>query len=422
MSDPGPSRPPRLDPPNEVIVDATTKGLPLDGPIRLGDVGAQGWSLEDLLPPVMVLREPALAHNVSLMAAYTAEEGIELAPHGKTTMAPQIWRRQLDAGAWGITAATVAQARVMHEAGVRRILIANEVVDMAGIRWIAKRLREDADLELLVCMDAAAAVDELAAHLGDVSRPLPVLVEVGNEGGRTGNRSIEDAVEAARRIDDASNLTLAGVTGFEGTIAADRSPLALEAVGAFLDRIASACSRIGDEVAAVSRVSAGGSAFFDLVVERLRPDRTGGARLLLRSGRYVAHEAGADAAASPFAGREPERRFRPALEVWAPVLSRPEPDVAIVSMGRRDVPFDRGPPIPFEVRASSGPRAVDGDLVVERLDDQHAYVRLANAIAIGLGDLVGNHVVHACTAFDRWRVIPVLDDEDRVIDAIATYF
>ena len=418
MTGTGRSRPPVIDPSNHVIVDATTKGLPLDGPIRLGEVGAQGWGLEDLLPPVMVLRERALAHNVALMASYAAEEGVELAPHGKTTMSPQIWRRQLDAGAWGITAATVGQARVMHAAGVRRILIANEVVDPPGIRWIADRLRRDADLELLVCVDAVLGVDLLATHLGDVPRPLPVLVEVGHVGGRAGGRTIEDVVDAARRVRDATNLSLAGVSGFEGTVAADRTPASLEAVRAFLDRIAAACERIGDELAPFPWVSAGGSIYFDLVVERLRADRTG-ARLLLRSGRYVADDP--DAIASPFAEREPERRFRPALEVWAPVLSRPEPDLAIVSMGRRDVPFDHGLPVPFEVRGSRGPRTVEG-LVADRLNDQHAYVRVVGGDEIEPGDLVGSHVTHACTAFDRWRTIPVLDDDDRVVDAIATYF
>ena len=273
---------------------------------------------------MLVLRERAIAHNISLMAAYAAERGVELAPHGKTTMAPQIWRRQLDAGAWGITAATVAQAKVMHAAGVRRILIANEVVDPAGIRWLADRLRDDPDLEMLVGVDAAAAVDRLATHLGDGARPLPVLVEIGHDGGRTGCRSVEETVEVARRVVRAPNLSLAGVTAFEGTIAADRSPSAIDDVRAFLDRVAAASAAIRDEEAAVPLVSAGGSVFFDLVVERLGSPAIDG-RLLLRSGRYVAHGAGPDAAASPFADRAPEDRFRPALELWAPVLSARRP-------------------------------------------------------------------------------------------------
>jgi D-serine deaminase-like pyridoxal phosphate-dependent protein len=248
-----------------------------------------------------------------------------------------------------------------------------------------------------------------------------VLVEIGHDGGRTGCRSVEETVEVARRVVRAPNLSLAGVTAFEGTIAADRSPSAIDDVRAFLDRVAAASAAIRDEEAAVPLVSAGGTVFFDLVVERLGFPAIDG-RLLLRSGRYVAHGAGPDSAASPFADRAPEDRFRPALELWAPVLSRPEVDLAIVSMGRRDVPFDHGLPIPFAVRGSAGHQPVYDDLVVERLNDQHAYVRTGASTRIEPGDLVGSHVAHACTAFDRWRVIPVLDDGDRVVDAIATYF
>jgi D-serine deaminase-like pyridoxal phosphate-dependent protein len=87
------------------------------------------------------------------------------------------------------------------------------------------------------------------------------------------------------------------------------------------------------------------------------------------------------------------------------------------------VPFDQGPPIPVTLRRRVGGNVdVNGALVVERLNDQHAYCRVGRGIPIEPGDLVGCGVSHSCTAFDKWRVIPVLDDDDRVADAVATYF
>ena len=87
------------------------------------------------------------------------------------------------------------------------------------------------------------------------------------------------------------------------------------------------------------------------------------------------------------------------------------------------MPSDQGLPLPFSARRRSGAHLdIAGSLIVERLNDQHAYCRMRSAIAIEPGDLVGFGVSHPCTAFDKWRVIPVLDDDDRVIDAIATYF
>jgi len=416
--------PASLEPSRDGRVDLTTKGFPtVARPIPLAEVAGQGWTLADLLPPVLVLRESALTHNVALMADYCEREGVELAPHGKTTMAPQLWRRQLDAGAWGISAATVAQARVMLAAGVTHVLVANEVTDPPAVAWIAAQLR-DTDAEIVCAVDSRDGVELLANAID--ARPLSVLVELGHPGGRTGCRTVDDALDVAGLVTTKPSLALAGATGFEGTIGDERSPGCIDEVRAFLDGFAAFGARLrtdGLVETEDSWVSAGGSAFFDLVVERLGPSAGVADRVLLRSGRYVIHDAGENARASPFADRDPVGRFRAAIEVWGAVVSRPEPDLAILNLGRRDVSFDQGLPIPFSLRRSSGKHLdVTGALIVERLNDQHAYCRVAPDIAIGPGDLVGCGVSHPCTAFDKWRVIPVLDDEDKVVDAVATYF
>ena len=415
-----------LDPARDARVDPTTKGFPaIDVPIPLSEVARRGWSLEDLLPPVLVLREAALAHNIALMADYCSTHGVELAPHGKTTMAPQLWGRQLDAGAWGITAATVAQARVMLAAGVPRVLIANEVTDATAIAWIAAQLRNPG-VDIVCSVDSGRGVELLAAGIARALRPLSVLVELGHRGGRTGSRTEDHALEVARLVTETPQLLLAGATGYEGTICHDRTPDCLEEVRVFLDRLRELTSRLRtDRLVETDEVwvSAGGSAFFDLVVEGLGPSGDIADRVILRSGSYVAHDAGMNEDMSPFAHLEPERRFHPAIEAWGAVLSRPEPELAILGFGRRDVPFDQDPPMPFTLRRRSGERLdVAGALVIEQLNDQHAYCRIPRDLPIEPGDLVGCGISHPCTAFDKWRVIPVLDDDDHVIDAVATYF
>jgi D-serine deaminase-like pyridoxal phosphate-dependent protein len=417
---------PTLDPSRDARVDASTKGFPaVDRPIPLAEVAQQGWSLEDLLPPVLLLRETALAHNIALMADYCATHGVELAPHGKTTMSPQLWQRQLDAGAWGITAATVAQARIMRAVGVRRVLIANEVTDRPSVRWIATQLREPG-VEILCAVDSPYGVERLAEGIEGAPRPLSVLVELGHAGGRTGCRTVDEAVDVARLVTAKPELALAGTTGFEGTICDDRTPVCLDAVRVFLDQLAALAVRLRTEGLVETEgawVSAGGSAFFDLVVDRLQSSRDIADRVLVRSGRYVTHDSGENERVSPFTHRDPEHRFHSAIEAWGAVLSRPEPDLAILNFGRRDVPSDQGSPTPFSLRRRSGERVdVAGALVIERLNDQHGYCRIDPNVSIEPGDLVGCGVSHPCTAFDKWRVIPVLDDDDHVIDAIATYF
>ena len=200
----------------DVRIEGTSKGMPrVSDPVPLLEAGAQGWTLDDLEPPFVVLRRSALEHNVSLMAAYCDDHRVSIAPHGKTTMAPQLWRRQLDAGAWGISAATAAQARVMRAAGVPRILVANPLTDVAAIRWAAHDLREDAN-ELACYVDSERGVELLEAVLREEApaRPLPVLLELGHAGGRTGCRDAEEALALARRVATSPNLLLAGLAGY----------------------------------------------------------------------------------------------------------------------------------------------------------------------------------------------------------------
>jgi D-serine deaminase-like pyridoxal phosphate-dependent protein len=414
-----------------VRIDLGTKGFPaVDPPVALFDVAARGWTLRDLPTPVMVLRERALAHNLATMAEYCRAWGVDIAPHGKTTMAPQLWNRQVDAGAWGITAATVTQARVMRSAGVHHILLANELVDPVSIDWVSGQLA-DPRFSFLCYVDSDRGVDILEERLRALraERPLSVLVELGYEGGRTGCRTIPEAVHVAGRVTSSDVLHLEGVAGYEGTICHDRSTECLALVLAYLDRLRELTTTLidagtfdGDRRIVLT---AGGSAFFDLVVDRLRGPWPGDAdvRVMLRSGCYLTHDSGIYERVSPLPTRDGERGFQPAMELWASVLSRPEPRLALLGFGKRDVPFDIDLPKPQVVRSHGGDvRQAAGLLTIRELNDQHAYAGVDPDLTLEVGDMVRCGLSHPCTAFDKWRVIPVLDDEDRVVDAIATFF
>jgi D-serine deaminase-like pyridoxal phosphate-dependent protein len=411
-----------------VRIDGTSKGMPrVSTPVPLLDAGSQGWSLNDLRPPFAVLGRSALEHNVALMAEYCEEHGVSIAPHGKTTMAPQLWRRQLDAGAWGISAATAAQARVMRAAGVQRILIANPLTDAAAMRWAEDDLRDEAN-ELVCYVDSERGVELLEAILREVApaRPLPVLVELGHAGGRTGCRGTEEAVALARRVASSPNLSLAGVAGYEGTVAHDREPASLERVRRYLGDLRALGATLGMEglLSPTAFVSAGGSVFFDLVVEEIGTSRSDvEIPLVLRSGAYVVHDAGMYERSSPFADRPVQDRFRNAFEVWGAVLSTPEDGLAIVGLGRRDVSFDQG--LPRVVAARRGDGSVDdldGAVEATALDDQHLYCRVREGAELRVGDLVACGISHPCSMFDRWRLIPVVDDDDAVVEVVATFF
>lgn len=411
---------------SSVRIDGTTKGFPdLAGPVPLDEVPDRGWTADDLAPPNLVLRRSALEHNVGLMARFSAERGVELAPHGKLSMAPQLWWMQLDAGAWGIGAAGAWQARVMRASGVPRVLIANEVADAASTGWVATE-HAAGSAEIVCQVDSDLAVDLLdeAVRASGSERPLPVLVELGHAGGRAGCRDLPSARALAGRVAGSGRLRLAGVTGYEGTLAKDRSAPSLDRVRGFLDELRSLADELSEAHTFEDSplVSAGGSMFFDLAVERLASGRSD-ERVLIRPGGTLTHDHGMYEAASPFASRPLELRLRPAIEVWGTVLSTPETGLAILGLGRRDVSFDQGFPRPLRVRGADGSISpIEGQAEISALDDQHAYCRLDADVAVGVGDVVRCGISHPCTALEKWRVIPVLDDEDRVVDAFATFF
>ncbi|NDL58836.1 amino acid deaminase [Phytoactinopolyspora mesophila] len=396
------------------------------------DVPSAGWRLpSDFTTPVAALTESALAHNLALMQQYCGNHGVRIAPHGKTTMSPELIARQLEHGAWAMTAATPWQARAMLGFGARRVIIANECLDPVGLRWVAESMRADPDVEIFVFADSVAAVESMRQVLSECSsgRPVPVLVEMGVPGGRAGARDTAVAVEVGRAVAAAPELELAGVAGFEGVIGSRRVPDVVAPVREFLGTIREAAEQLMSAEAFPAHrpaiLSAGGSAFFDQVVEVFTADRHRYPRpveVVIRSGCYITHDHGAYREVSPFAG-DAAHDFRPALHVWSRVLSTPEPGLAIVDAGKRDISTDGRMPVPLSRMRGDSLAALSG-VVVDHFNDQHGFLHTAAAPEgeLQVGDLVIMGVSHPCTTFDKWRAIPVVDDDHRVVSAIRTYF
>jgi D-serine dehydratase len=396
------------------LLDWRYKGLPPDRPpVRLGELGAQGWDAlgGDLPLPAMLLSEPALQANVDAMAAYCREHGALLAPHGKTTMAPQVFARQIEAGAWAMTAATPAQLRVYRRFGVQRVLYANQLLEPATLRWLAAETRRDPAFELICLVDSLEAVRALRGLR------VGVLVEMGHADGRTGCRTVERAVEVARGA-VAAGLELLGVECFEGTIHRDSLDATLAAIDELLARCDAALAEVRGLIDGEVIVSAGGSAYFDRVLAAFggRDD----VACVLRSGCYVTQDGGFYEEHSPLAGRAPgERRLRNALEIWGRVQSRPQPDFAVVSFGKRDVPFDLG--LPVGRRVHRGDAVAEFSAEVVALSDQHAHVRLDPADELAVGDLLGAEISHPCGAFERWKLVFLVSEERRVVGGVLTF-
>ncbi len=422
-----------------MMLDHTTKGIPPYACMDDAALRHSGWNLlrEDLDLPACILRQTAIENNMTWMQELVNDKGALFAPHGKTYMSPKLFHKQLEAGAWAITLATGHQVRVARAFGIGRIFLANQLVGKQFMRYIMNELNADEDFEFYFLVDDIqnVRVIEQAARAAGLKRPLQVLLELGYQGGRCGCRTMAEARDLARHVADSEYLELRGVEGFEGYVHAGEGESLEVKIRAFLKdliRLTNVCHEAGHFAAGQTLLSVGGSAFYDLVF-----DESGSAtlpencKIVTRSGCYLIHDAGMyknyfrqlvqrDAEI----GQRGDGLFE-ALEVWAYVLSRPEPGRIILNVGKRDLSAD-GPPVvhglvQFGHAESHAPIPLADHHVVD-LNDQHCHITCPADSPVRVGDGIILGVSHPCLTFDKWRSVLIRDDAYNIVDAISTWF
>ncbi|WP_327383548.1 amino acid deaminase [Streptomyces sp. NBC_01207] len=415
-------------------VDHRFKGLPPDAQAHGLTVGRLAAERRDLYTggfttPVLTLDADALEHNLAALGTYAARHDLAFAPHGKTPMAPQLFRRQLEHGAWGITVAMPHQARVCRAFGIQTIFLANELVDAPALRWVADELAADPGFRFVCYVDSVRGVELMDAALQGHSATLDVVLELGaGAEGRTGLRTDAECQAVAQAVAASPALRLAGVAGYEATMpGADADSVRawlrrLTALAADLDKQGLFTGTGLDEVI----VSAGGSEWFDAVAEVFAgiPELSLPVLPLLRSGAYVSHDHGWYSGLTPFNRVPKEGGLLPAFRLWTQVVSRPTPGQAFVNAGKRDIAYDLGLPEVLAVRsARDGVERAATGIRVTKLSDQHAWVETdADATPLEVGDWVSLGMAHPCTIFEKWPLIPVVQADGAVTDYVRTFF
>jgi len=421
------------------FIDGSWKGVPgAQGGLRIEDIGSRGWNVlaEDLPLPLAIIRQSALDHNIAWMQRLLAYSNAVEAPHGKTAMAPTLVQRQIDAGAWGVTVSSVFQAEVHWRNGIRRILIANQIVSKAAAEALAHLLAKDEELEIMVLVDSPAAVDRLTDLLSSqmLARPLDVLLEVGVDGGRTGCTTVDLALETARKVHQSgSTLRLRGIEGYEGVIVDPDEPE--QRVRDFLDRlsnVARACMKENLIEPEPMVFSAGGSVYIDLVLDWWRQNwAQSQSQLLVQTGSYVL----CDGVIYPPVFRRMVERSpwiadlgegpRPAIELWSYVQSRPSPTQATLTMGLRDSSDGSGLPVArswFRLGQHTSPQPIGKGHTILELNDQHAILACPEDTELQVGDMVMSDVCYPCGTTDKWRLLLEVDDQYRVVKGHPTFF
>ncbi|MGW0864020.1 amino acid deaminase [Streptomyces sp. NPDC002611] len=408
-------------------VDHRFKGLPPDADgLTVAELAAERRNLftGGFATPVLALSAERLEHNLRLMETYATRHGLAFAPHGKTSMAPQLFQRQIEHGAWGITLAVPHQARVARAFGTRRIFLANELVDAAALRWVSAELDADPDFRFVCYVDSARGVELMDAALSGAGRPVDVVVELAaGEGARTGVRTEAECAAVADAVARTRTLRLVGVAGYEGEVPkADQ-----ERVTAWLRRLVALAAGFDeagrfeglDEIV----VSAGGSAWFDAVAKVFAeiPELSRPVCKLLRSGAYVSHDDGHYRKLTPFNRVPEEGALEPAFRLWTQVVSRPSAEQAFVNAGKRDAAYDLDLPFAQVIRRDGAERPATG-VSVTGLSDQHAWLSTTPEADLEVGDWVGLGLSHPCTSFDKWQLIPVVAADGTVVDYVRTFF
>ncbi|MDF1895667.1 amino acid deaminase [Rahnella contaminans] len=425
-------------------VETQTKGLgTLKAGALTGDIRAQGWNIlrEDVSLPVAVLLEERIEHNLSWMREFIQRYRLKLAPHGKTTMSPELYQLQMQYGAWGITLATAPQVNVAFQHGVRKVIMANQLVGKGNMAMIAGLLREDPDFDFTCIVDSAENVNALGHYFAGQQLRLRIMFEYGIVGGRTGIRTDQqeaDVLAAVKRWPQ--SLALVGVELYEG-VSNDEA-----VIRTFLRHVLArteVLAQAGEFAEPTVILTGAGSAWFDVVAEELtREDQHLDAQkrytldIILRSGCYVTHDVGAYQAAlermqtsNPVA-REMNSSLQPALQVWAAVQSLPEPGRAIIALGKRDAGYDAGyPKAAGHFRPRSATQAGYTTVVpapenwkVYAMMDQHAFMSIPENADLKVGDMLVFDICHPCLTFDKWRQLLLVNEQWDVTGAVKTWF
>ena len=389
---------------------------------------SSGWNVakQDVSLPCLCLYESRLINNIQWMAEYTKKSHVLFAPHGKTTMTPAIFKKQLAAGAYAITVATVAQSHAAVKSGAKRVLMANQLVGRANCQQLDELLVAN-NITFYCLVDNLDNIRMLGEYFANTKHTIHVLIELGVPGGRCG---VVDSKELALLVAEIANyqsLALAGIEVYEGVLSQT------EAVSQFLEYAVATCKQlIADNAFDTQQVmiTAGGSAFYDLVCEAFHPDKlTQNMVAVLRPGCYVTHDQGIyEQAQQQILARNElacslETELTSYLEIWAYVQSIPEPGRVIIGFGKRDAAFDAGFPIPsLQVDQNGQVSKADPAWKIEKMMDQHAMMKVPLDCTLRVGDIVAFATSHPCLTFDKWRYINVIDDSYNVVDVIETYF
>ncbi|MHB2029677.1 MAG: alanine racemase [Acidimicrobiales bacterium] len=351
---------------------------------------AIGKPVEDLVTPALVVDQSVLDSNIEVMSSALAGTSVRLRPHTKVQKSPDLALRQIEAGAVGVTVATVWEAAAMAAAGVESVLIANEVVGAAKVEAVASLARF---VDLTVAVDSVDNIRDLSGALAPWGAEMKVLVDLDVGMGRCGARTPEEALALADTVAEVPSLTLAGLQAYEGHCMLEpdqeeRSRLAGEA----MDYAAQVLATIGARHEGATTLSGGGTGTYAITGRHPAVNE-------LQAGSYVFMDA--------FHGNLVPG-FDVSLHVHSTVMSR-HGDTVILDAGRKSIGID-----------FVSPPMSDHPYVARYYAEEHALFDTDSSLTAQAGDVLRLVCGYAPTTVNLHDVIFVAEG-GVVIDVWAVF-
>lgn len=400
----------------------------------LTDLHVSGWNLlaEEVSFPIAVINQKSLLNNAKWMQEFSNKSSVKLAPHGKTSMAPALFKVQLEQGCWGISLATVPQVINAFQNGINRIMLANQLVGAYHMKLIADLLSTN-ELEFYCFVDSVENIHVLGKYFDVRNVSLNILVEVGILNGRCGWRDTDKIAVLLDAIGEYPHLHLCGISFYEGVIQGDD---AADKIVEFVKSITTIFGELCSENKFDSKdiiITGAGSAWYDIVAKELSANNvTPGVQYLpvIRPGCYLVHDTGIYQDAQKAVVDRSQLAcdisgdLISSLELWAYIQSVPESGLAVIGLGKRDVAFDAGlPTAEYLYRpGTKQPVKIENGCQVVKIMDQHCMMKFDANTSLKPGDLVCFSTSHPCLTLDKWRQVGIIDDNFIVKQTIETYF
>lgn len=329
--------------------------------------------------PALLLYMDTVERNISRMAQFFADKTCKLRPHVKTHKLPLIAHRQIEAGAIGITCAKLGESKIFLEAGIKNVLIANEIV---GKTKIEKLIHLSTYGHLIVCVDQFENAKEISEAARNRGRKINVLVEVNVGLNRCGVLPGKPAKEFVQRISALKNLAFRGIMGYEGGMFISDMEEKAKKVRECNQRLVETKKLIEKDGFPVEIVTAGGSNTFTLT--GIYPGITD-----IQVGSYVTMDS-----YNKYYGLD----FEQAISVLTTVISRPEKGRAVTDAGMKSLSTDNGLPL-----------CTQRGISISKLNEEHGHLKIENpGCDLSVGDKIEIIPSHGCTTiplYGRYVII-----------------